>query len=297
MLEVYRQVRLAARSDLPVVIVGETGTGKELVARALHQLGPAACGPFVDVNCAAVPETLAEAEFFGWQRGAFTGAYQETVGLLEAAAGGTLFLDEACSLPVGLQARLLRAIEQGGFRRVGGRRAIEAKFRIVAAVAEPPRALIDSKRMREDFAYRISGISIVLPPLRQRGRDIQLLAEHFLKAANGNGDPPKILEQGALDLLRRHPWPGNVRELRMAMKQAAVLFDRPSVTASDLAPVVPSLRDGLDERTALRRALEAHGWNVTRTAQTLGKSRTTVHSHMRRFALQRPAADARPVFS
>ncbi len=290
MLEVYRLVHRAAEAALPVVILGETGTGKELVAHALHGLAGSSERPFVDVNCAAIPDSLAEAELFGWERGAFTGAHYRTSGLLEAAHGGTLFLDEACSLPLSVQAKLLRALEQGDFRHVGGRRTLSAAFRIVVAVSEPLTTLVAARRMREDFAYRIAGITISLPPLRARGHDVRLLAEHFLGTSKYNRHPPKTLDPGALDVLARHRWPGNVRELEMVLEQLSVCVDRPMITAADLLHGIPALQVRLDGREALEAALAAHGWRVEQAARALGVGRTTLYDRMRQLAIRRPGA-------
>src|SRR5574341_1187822 len=227
MLAVYRQVRCAAQSELPALIVGETGTGKELVARALHELGPTPYGRFVDVNCAALPEGLAEAELFGAERGAFTGAVRRVIGFLEAANGGTLFLDEACSLSPGIQAKLLRAIEHKMFYPIGGRTPRRSRFRLIAAVGAPVAELIAGGSLRSDFAYRLAGFTITLPPLRARRSDIPLLAEHFLQGAGHDGHPPAQLASDALALLRRQSWPGNVRELKMLMERLAAIEPGP----------------------------------------------------------------------
>lgn len=288
MREVYRMIRLAATATLPVVIVGETGTGKELVARAVHRAGTRREGPFVDLNCAAIPDNLAEAELFGWERGAFTGAHRRMPGLLEAADNGTLFLDEASSLSLGLQAKLLRALELGTFRRVGGRPLLSAMFRIVVAVTEPVQSLVAAGRMREDFAYRIGGITIDLPPLRLRGQDLHLLANHFLNAANHNGHPKKSLHPSALDQLRHHRWPGNVRELQMVIERLAICVEGPTITASHVLQGMATPRLGPMPRESLEGALVAHSWDVARTARSLGIGRTTLYALMRRQGLRRP---------
>lgn len=291
--EIYALVRRAADSDLPALIVGETGTGKELVARALHDLGAAARAPFVDVNCAAVPETLAEGEFFGWDRGAFTGAHREQAGLLEAADGGTLFLDEACSLSLALQAKLLRVLEHKDFRRVGGRRRVTSQFRLVAAISEPLQALLIGGRWRADFAYRVAGIVITLPPLRYRGADIRLLTDHFLHAACQNGHPPKTLGASAVHALSRHPWPGNVRELKTVAEQLTALVDRPVIDGADLTPLLTAGRPPEDERDGLAEALAVHGWCVQAAARALGMGRTKLYTLMRRHGLRRPSRELR----
>jgi DNA-binding NtrC family response regulator len=287
MKEMYSLVRRAAQSNLPVLIVGETGTGKELVARALHQLGPFADGPLVDVNCAAIPETLAEAELFGWEKGAFTGAHQRAIGLLEAADQGTLFLDEACSLPLGIQAKLLRAIELQGFRRVGGRHTRSVEFRLAAAVSESVESLLCAQRFRADFAYRLAGITIELPPLRDRGADIRLLADSFLQDASGNGRPPKRLGESGLAALKDHSWPGNVRELKALMETLDLLVDGQVI---EMQHVRPHLNHGSRQLNSshIERALADCGWDVTRTARALGVGRTKLYRLMKEHGLRRP---------
>jgi DNA-binding NtrC family response regulator len=288
MLAVYRLVRRAAPTELPVVIVGETGTGKELVARAVHELSGFRDGPFIDVHCAAVPETLAEAELFGWERGAFTGAVHQNAGLLESADGGTLLFDEGCSLSRGLQAKLLRAIEQQQFRRLGGRSPRTARFRLITALSKTVEALVANGTLRDDFGYRVAGVTVELPPLRTRRADISLLAEHYLAVSNRNGHLSSTLEPQALEILTQHAWPGNVRELKGLMEQLAALTDGPRITASDVVRVLPV--DGeLDRgRQRLAATLEAFDWNVRRAAGELGVSRTTLYGMLKRHGLQRP---------
>ncbi len=295
MLEVYRLVRRAASSELPVLIVGETGTGKELVARALHDLGEFRDGPFVDLNCAAVPESLAEAELFGWERGAFTGAVRQTQGLLQTAHGGTLFLDEACSLSQGLQTKLLRVIELQDFRRVGGRKRLHSRFRLVTAVTTPLEELVARGALRDDFAYRIAGITVTLPPLRTRGRDVRCLAQYFLQAAARDGRSPKRLEPDALELLARHRWPGNVRELQTLMERLELFAEGPTVSAAAVLAHLPVNSANRHERATLTMALEAHGWDVRQTARALGIARSTLYRWLKQHGLERPVPTSSPV--
>lgn len=234
MWAVYRLIRRVAPTDLPVLIEGETGTGKELVARALHELGPRAAGPLVDLNCAAITEGLAEAELFGWERGAFSGAHQQVCGLLELADGGTLFLDEVCSLPTAVQAKALRAVERHEFRRVGGRTIIPSDFRLVAAVSRPVEDLLATGALRPDFAFRLAGITVTLPPLRARDGDIRLLAEHFLEAAGRAVGRPMRWHDDALAALEGHAWPGNVRELEMLVRRLHLLAEHDVIGIDDL---------------------------------------------------------------
>ncbi len=203
MLAMYALVRKVAPTELPVPIVGETGTGKELVARAVHSLSPRRDGPFIDINCAAIPENLVENELFGWVPHIYTDAGSGGIGLLEAADGGTLFLDEACSLPKAVQGKLLRAIERGEFRRVGGRKLLRSSFRLVLALQRSLEELERAGDYLRAFAHRINGFPIALPPLASRGGDIRLLAEQFLEIGATPGVPRLILSEDACPVLGR----------------------------------------------------------------------------------------------
>jgi two-component system nitrogen regulation response regulator GlnG len=293
MRDVYRLVRRVANSDLPVVVVGETGTGKELVARAVHELGPSPDGPFVDLNCAGVPEALAEGELFGWERGAFTGAVYQKAGLLETADGGTLFLDEACSLPWVIQAKLLRAIEHYGFRRLGGRDRRTTRFRLTIALSTSVDALVADGVLRDDFAYRVAGITVALPPLRDRKQDVAPLAEHFLHECQ-NGGFAKRLEPDALRLLESYSWPGNVRELRTTMARVALLSEDSEVGARLVHSVLPPSVVIDDEAGGVRATLEACGWDVSRAARRLRIARSTLYDRMRKLDIRRPDAPSGP---
>ncbi len=223
MQEVYRTIARVVPNDLGVLILGESGTGKELVARAVHELGPRKAGPFVAVNMAAIPRELIEAELFGHERGAFTGAAARVAGRFEQAARGTLFLDEIGDMPMEAQTRLLRVLQSGEFTTVGGNRPIKANVRIVAATNKHLPDLVEAGSFREDLYYRLNVIPIDLPPLRKRGEDIVLLARHFLAKAVEEGLPAKQLDAGASRRLMAHEWPGNVRELENLMRRLAVL--------------------------------------------------------------------------
>lgn len=214
---VSRMVRLVARRDTTVMITGASGTGKELVARAVHELSPRASGPFVVVNCAAIPETLMEAEFFGYARGAFTGAVQSRIGRVHAAHGGTLFLDEISELPLSMQAKLLRFLQNGEVQRLGCSDVFRVDVRVLAASNCPLAQRMSVGAFRQDLYYRIAVFPIELPLLRDRGNDVSLLATHFLKRSG------KRLSPGALAALYEHSWPGNVRELQHAMERALIL--------------------------------------------------------------------------
>jgi two-component system NtrC family response regulator len=289
MRELYRQARIAARADLPVLIVGETGTGKELVARALHELSEVSRGPFVDLNCAAVPETLAEAQLFGAERGGYTGAVRSMPGLLERADGGTLFLDEACSLCPAIQAKLLRALELKVFWRLGGQAARRVHFRLVTAVARPADDLVAAGAWRPDFAHRVAGYPLTIPPLRARLEDLEALASHFLQRANRNGGHAKSLAPEALQVLRQYPWPGNVRQLRMLLERLAAAVPGPVIAVQDVLGALPAVQPRRRRREELEAALEAHGWDVARTARALRLGRSTLYELLHRYGLRRPA--------
>src|SRR5438876_3721777 len=212
----------------PVLIEGETGTGKGLLARIIHRAGPRPDGPFVDVNCAAIPETLLEAEMFGFERGAFTDARRAKPGLFQTAHRGTIFLDEVGLLPEALQAKLLKVLEERAVRRLGSTRDEHIDVSILTATNEDLRTAIRERRFREDLYHRLAVLTVALPPLRERGEDIVLLARHFLDRACGDyGLPAKRLAPDALSALRAYPWPGNIRELSNVMERVALLSEEP----------------------------------------------------------------------
>jgi two-component system response regulator HydG len=227
--------RVAAVRDVTVLIGGETGTGKELLARAIHLDSPRAGAPFVEINCAAIPANLLESELFGHERGAFTGAVAARPGLLELASGGTLFLDEVGNLPLELQPKLLRALESREIRRVGGQTTRRFDVRVIAASHVDLSVAVATETFREDLYYRLNVVQLVLPPLRDRGDDVELLAEAFLrKLAAHHGLPVPSLEPGVRSALRAHPWPGNVRELRNSIERALVLSPRGTISLDEL---------------------------------------------------------------
>jgi len=318
-----RIARLVARaSDVrrlpPVLIQGETGTGKGLVAQALHRAGPRAAGPFVDVNCAAIPESLLEAEMFGFERGAFTDARQAKRGLFQTAHQGTLFLDEIGLLSEGLQAKLLKVIEERVVRRLGSTQGEPVDVWILAATNADLAAAVRGRRFREDLYHRLAVLTLVLPPLRERGDDVILLAEHFLARACGDyGLPSKAFAPDARAALAAHRWPGNVRELANVMERVALLSEAPVVTADVVGlPVAEEAAPAADgdtgpagvaqpprplvdamagvERAHLFEALQATGWNVSRTALRLGISRNTLRYRMEKHALRPGTAPVRP---
>lgn len=320
MKEVHELVRIAAGSPLSVLLLGETGVGKEVFARRLHELSPRSAGQLVRVNCAALVESLLEAELFGYERGAFTGATTAKPGLLEAASNGTLFLDEIGELPLPTQAKLLRVLESGEVMRVGAVKPRPVDVRFVSATHRDVRGLVASGRFREDLFFRLDGVSIRIPPLRERPTEIVALAERFIAvAAAASGRSPPVLSPEAATRLKAHSWSGNVRELRNVM-QRSVLFCRESTLqprdlqfdalgAASSAPVTshsspPEVSDpsalgaappGLSPERAERRlrvidALEKTVWNQTRAAEVLGISRRTLQAWLIELNIPRPRA-------
>ena len=235
MQEIYRTIARLTTTDLTVMVNGESGTGKELVARALHDYGRRRSGPFVAINMAAIPRELIESELFGHERGSFTGAHNRSQGRFEQAAAGTLFLDEIGDMPPEAQTRLLRVLQEGEFTSVGGRQPIRANVRIVAATHRDLRQAIRAGQFREDLYYRLNVVPIRLPPLRERTEDVAVLARHFLDRAREAGLGAKVLDQGAVDELRRYRWPGNVRELENLMRRLAALTPQEVITAEVVA--------------------------------------------------------------
>ncbi len=234
MLELARTIRLVAPRTTTVLIEGETGTGKEVVAHAVHRLSPRSAKPFVVLNCAAIPEALLEAELFGHTRGAFTGAVQSRTGRIEAAHGGTLFLDEIGEMPFGLQAKMLRFLESGELQRVGDNEIVQVDVRVIAATHQPLETRANAGDFRLDLYHRLAVFPIDIPPLRERSADIAVLSEHFL-ALMGRTSPRKTLSAAALDKLHGHDWPGNVRELAHVLERASILAeDSPSIRAEDI---------------------------------------------------------------
>ena len=302
-LQILRSIT-AARRPPAVLICGETGTGKGLVSHALHRAGPRGQGPFIDVNCAAIPDQLLEAELFGFERGAFTDAHQAKSGLFQLAHRGTLFLDEIGLLSEPLQAKLLKVLEDGAVRRLGGTRMEPADVWILAATSEDLPAAMRAQRFRADLYHRLAVLVLKIPPLREREGDVLLLAERFLaRACADYGLAPRSLAPDARDALAAHSFPGNVRELGNVIERVALLTDGPTVTAAHLSLPEPA-RDAspAPPRTALRSAREQirhhllqvlteTGWNISRTSAILGISRNTVKAHIARFRLARTGAE------
>lgn len=301
---VFDLVRKMATTEMPVLITGETGTGKELTAQAIHDRSLRKHGPFVPINCGAIPETLLESELFGHERGAFTGAVQQKKGKLEAAAGGTLFLDEVGDLLPTLQVKLLRFLQAGTFERVGGQETLHVDARVLAATNVDLKTAIDKNLFREDLYYRLGVLRIHLPPLRDRGEDTLLMAMVFLKqAAMTYRKPIQGYNAQAVDVLRTYSWPGNVRELSNRVRRAVVMAEGVEITPQDLDLAGEELQtvDTLDSlRTAHRRiemellvkAISLHRGNLTRVARDLEVSRSTLYRKLRAFGLENfvPAA-------
>jgi DNA-binding NtrC family response regulator len=303
-LKLFEDIRRTAAVDASLLILGESGTGKELVARAIHDNGLRQGRPFVAVNCAAIPENLLEAELFGYERGAFTGAGGPKPGLLEVASGGTLLLDEICEMSVMIQAKLLRALEEGAVRRLGARTPLPFDVRFIAATNRAMAKELDRQRFREDLFFRIAVIEITVPPLRERREDIPLLAAHFLESCAAHyGKQVDGITAAAMDLITGYDWPGNVRELKNALERAVTYARGTFVTPEDLPAAVLAGAERQPratfhvwkektlerlEREFLESTLETHGGNVTRAAQALGIHRSTLQRLMRRLHL--PAA-------
>jgi DNA-binding NtrC family response regulator len=301
-----------AATDSTVLLLGESGTGKELFARAVHHLSPRAEQPFVALNCAAIPEGLVENELFGHERGAYTGAGARKMGKLELAHRGTLFLDEIGELPLAIQSKLLRVLEERRFERVGGTQEIEANVRIITATNKDLHAAVADKTFREDLYFRISAVPITIPPLRDRGDDVLLLAEHFLERFRREFRKPLLeLTPDARARLRTYAWPGNVRELQNAIERAAILANGPKIDPEALQlpaakPAPEELPEGMleerflwegpleevsqraiahVERFKIQSALRESKWNKTRAAERLGVSYKTLLTKIRSLGL------------
>lgn len=313
MKEILRLVQRVARAETSVLITGESGTGKELIAQALHRLSPRANNTFVDLNCAALQDSLLESELFGHEAGAFSGARSRKLGLFEIADGGTLFLDEVMEMPMALQSKLLRALETRSFFRVGGVRKVEVNVRLVAATNRRPESAVAENVFRSDLLYRINSFEIHIPPLRERREDIVPLAQYLLQKIAGSHAPE--LSSQAVDALCNYHWMGNVRQLRNCLERAVLLADNGKITTKDLPPEVvyqtstpmvsvsynspkevnnnvtsfqnvppTQLRDV--EKQQILSALEKTGWHRGKTAELLGISPSTLYRRLREYDLE-----------
>ena len=313
MQRLREQVRRVADAEAPVLVTGENGTGKEVIARNLHLASARASGPFIPVNCAAIPAELIESELFGHEKGSFTGAHDRRIGHFEASSGGTLFLDEIGDMPLAAQAKVLRALESHEVTRVGGSESIPIDLRVVAATNADLAQAVEEKNFRMDLFYRLNVVPLVAPPLRERKDDIELLAQHFLSSIGERlGRAPLELEREALELLRSHDWPGNVRQLRNLLEGAQVFAEGSSIARADLeeilangpalrapeGPALPADEDPfraetfeefkqLSEALFIRRRLEENEGNVKRTAERLGMQRSHLYKKLDRYGLRR----------
>ena len=310
MQEVMRIIEMAAPSSASVLITGETGSGKEIVARTIHKLSPRAAGPFVAINCSAIPETLMESEIFGHERGAFTGAAERRIGCFELADGGTLLLDEIGEMPAPTQAKLLRVLEDRKVRRLGSKTETPVDVRVLAATNKDPEQAVASGGLRQDLFFRLNVFHIHLPPLREHKEDIPALAEHILRDVNAKHQK-NVRGIGAevLDIFMSHTWPGNIRELRNVLERAAIMSEKELVSRSslpgefgkvaakspgDLSTIRFPIGTTVDamERELILQTLQATGNNKTRAAELLGVSLKTLHNKLKEYGSERAEAEA-----
>jgi DNA-binding NtrC family response regulator len=302
MLTVFKAVARAAQSDATVLVLGESGTGKEMVARVLHSQSHRASGPFIAINCAAIPENLLESELFGHEKGAFTGAIGRRIGRLERATGGTLFLDEIGDMSIALQSKILRALQEREIERVGGSSTVPIDVRVVAATNRDLVECVQEGTFREDLYYRLAVVTLRLPPLRDRGQDLDRLVEHFgVFYAREHRRAVRAVSEEALEVLRQHPWPGNVRQLRNALERAVVMADGevllPEHLPADIhTPNVDRRNEAVPvheplctlqemERRMIGRALEETRRNFSAAAELLGIHRNTLRRKMQEYGL------------
>lgn len=308
MQRVYEVIERVAAGEANVLVTGESGVGKELVARSIHKRSTRRGRPLIPINCGALPEALFESELFGYQKGAFTGAYESKPGLIELANGGTLFLDEVCEMPQALQVKLLRVLEDRRIRPIGGKKEIPVDVRIVTATNRDVHELVASGALREDFFYRINTIQIHIPPLRSRAEDIPLLARHFLREFNQRyGRGVESFESSAIEAMQRYAWPGNVRELHNVVERTYYLANPPVIRRADLPAFLTTCRDRardeswkelpyqdakdraleLFEREYLSHNLERYDWNISQAASACGMDRRTMHRLINRYDLRK----------
>jgi two-component system NtrC family response regulator len=298
MLRVCRSVERVASADVSVLVLGESGTGKDVIARAIHKLSARANRPYVAINCAAIPETLLESELFGHERGAFTGAVKQTLGKIEVANRGTLFLDEIGDLPFSLQAKLLRFLQERTIERLGGRQQISVDVRVISATNKDIATLVGEGRFREDLFYRLNEVRIDVPPLRERGGDALVLVNHLLRGfAQAYKRNIKGLAPDAIEAVSTHSWPGNVREVENRVKRAVIMAEGKLLTAADLDLATPAaaagdgeyrLREAREqaERVVIQKALARENGNVSRAARILGVSRPTLYGLIRQHNIK-----------
>jgi DNA-binding NtrC family response regulator len=299
-------VKKVAKTDARVLITGDNGTGKELVAREIHKQSSRSDNPLVEVNCAAIPNELIESELFGHEKGSFTGAVKDRVGKFEQANGGTLFLDEIGDMSLNAQAKVLRTIEDSKLERVGGAKSINIDVRIIAATNKDLKEEIKKGNFREDLYHRVNVIPINVPPLRERKEDIPVLAKHFLKTiCEKNGFAPKKFSNSALDTLKEMNWSGNVRELRNLVERLVIMISKEDITEKDILSVIPTsstdLGDMIDfssnfqefkekaEKSYIIRQLENNNWNISKTAEALDIQRSHLYSKMKKYNIEKGA--------
>ncbi len=298
---VFTSIKKVAASDAPVLILGESGTGKEVAARAIHQLSNRRNEPFIAINCSAIPESLLESELFGHEKGAFTGAHMQRKGRIEHANKGTLFLDEIGEIPLPIQVKLLRFLQEQTIERIGGRGEIQVDTRVLAATNADLEKGIKEGAFREDFFYRLAVVRLNLPPLRDRGDDLRLIAQSFMhRFAAENNRQNMTFSQEALRAIHRHSWPGNIRELQNRVRRAVIMGESNRLTAADLeldqfatsgaAMTLKDAREAL-EREMIRNALKKHSGKMAPAAVELGISRPTLYDLMDKLGLQKPAAE------
>jgi two-component system response regulator HydG len=306
MRKVFDLIEKVAPAKASVAITGESGTGKEMVARAIHNLSPRRDKPFIAINCASIPATLMESEIFGHERGAFTGADQRRPGVFELAHGGTLFLDEVGEIPVELQAKLLRVLEEGRLRRLGGKVELEVDVRVLCATNRDLKSEIKAQRFREDLFFRLNVFQVALPPLRERREDVPILVQHFIEKFNSeSGKRVQGVHPDALEVLRNYEWPGNIRELKNAIERAVILCDGELILRDQLPPDMAGrgpdkqafrLPYGLTldavEKEYILGSLQRNGGNKARTAEILGVSEKTLYNKLNRYAAEARAEQA-----
>ena len=294
MQEIFNLIPEVAKTDSSILLTGETGTGKELIAKAIHAKSPRANYPFIAINCGAVPDNLLESELFGHQKGAFTGAIRSSRGFLEVVSGGTLFLDEIGEISAKMQIDLLRVLEEKKITRLGSREAIDVNFRLISATRQNLENAITEGSFREDFFYRVNVIHIPIPPLRARKGDIPLLIDHFLKKySQETAKRVDHIASETMQLLKQYDWPGNVRELENAIERAVVLSRSRTLGTADFAflkpaaaaPASQALRDM--ELFHILKVLDENDWNVTKSSAVLGINRVTLHKKIKRLGLQK----------
>jgi two-component system response regulator HydG len=307
MQEVFRLIERVGPTEASVLLTGESGSGKELAARSIHECSPRRGGPFIAINCGAIPAGLIEAELFGYEKGSFNGALRAHAGVFERAQGGTLLLDEVTEMPLDMQTRLLRVLETRKFYRVGASTELISDFRVIAATNRCPLQAVQHGQLREDLLYRLAVFPVAMPPLRNRGADVELLAEHFLAELNAQGRTQKRFSALARMMLRQHTWPGNVRELKNCIERAFILGD----TVLELAPLIPgatardsdqvsddkrlNIRVGSRiydmERSLIEATLDYFKGNKRRAADALGCSLKTLYNKLNGYSQSQECAN------